>query len=87
MNAVEAIFSVAFFMIFISVSQWMATLMGGSGTFEKVVYIIIANIVPNMLIASVFTILGTYLYLLHGFPACLWKSFCLLEAGILLFTT
>jgi hypothetical protein len=50
--------SVLFFAIGIAITQWIAKLFGGTGTFEKLAYTSAAISVPFTIITSVLTLLG-----------------------------
>jgi len=55
---IGAVLGVIFFAIGVALIQWIATLFGGTGTFEKLAYTFSAILVPYSVIAAVLSILG-----------------------------
>lgn len=55
---VAGLVSVLFFAIGVAITQWIAKLFGGTGTYEKLAYAIAAISVPYTLIISVMSLLG-----------------------------
>lgn len=55
---VSAAISVVLFAAFTGIVQWIAGLFGGRGSFEKLVYVLSAIVVPFTLISALFTLLS-----------------------------
>jgi hypothetical protein len=59
---VAAVMSVAVFAVFTGIVQWVAGLFGGTGSFEKLAYVLAAITVPFSLIGSLLTLLAVIPY-------------------------
>ena len=59
---IGAVVGVVFFAAFTGVVQWVARLLGGTGTFEQLAYVFAAITVPFTLISSVFTLFAAVPY-------------------------
>lgn len=55
---ISAIFAVLFFAIGVALTQWMAKLFGGTGSFDKLAYAFSAINVPYAVITAVLTLIG-----------------------------
>ena len=53
-----AAFSILGFMIIVALTQWVAKLFGGTGSYDKLAYLFGAIQAPMMLVSSVFVLLG-----------------------------
>jgi len=62
LSPVAGLISILFFAIFTAITQWVAKLFGGSGTFEKLAYGLAAVTVPFTLVSSVLTLVSAIPY-------------------------
>ena len=63
---IAAVISVIVFAIFTGVTQWVAKMFGGTGTFEKLAYTFAAITVPFSLISAILGLLGNTASLPRG---------------------
>lgn len=62
LSPVAGLISILFFAIFTAITQWVAKLFGGSGTFEKLAYGLASITVPFTLVSSVLALAGAIPY-------------------------
>jgi len=55
---VAGLFSVLFFAIGVAITQWIAKLLGGTGSYEKLAYAVAAISFPYSMITAIFSLLG-----------------------------
>ena len=59
---IAAVITVVFFSAFTGIVQWVASLFGGKGSFEKLVYVFAAITVPFTLLSALITLLSAVPY-------------------------